>query len=153
MAKIKLPKKTSYISFVLALKSVGLVVTPEKMVKDLFENRKEYPHINKIDFFVEIDGKKLAIEIEGGAFSGGRHTRPVGFINDMLKYNAITAAGVKLLRFTPTMVNENPVFCANYVKLIATETITTKQISDFTAKFKILPKKKSFKTKYKKNDS
>jgi hypothetical protein len=26
------------------------------------------------------------IEIEGGVFSGGRHTRPTGFVNDSEKY-------------------------------------------------------------------
>jgi len=44
---------------------------------------------------------KLAIEIEGGARTGGRHTRGQGFIDDMEKYNAMTELGWRLLRFIP----------------------------------------------------
>jgi very-short-patch-repair endonuclease len=45
--------------------------------------------------------KKIAIEVEGGAYSKGRHTRGSGFIKDMEKYNALTVLGWKLLRYTP----------------------------------------------------
>lgn len=43
----------------------------------------------------------IAIEVEGGAWKNGRHTRGEGFIADMEKYNEITIHGFKLLRFTP----------------------------------------------------
>ncbi len=46
----------------------------------------------------------LAIEVEGGAWTKGRHTRGGGFIKDMEKYNAIEMAGYTLLRFTPTQI-------------------------------------------------
>lgn len=49
---------------------------------------------------------KIAVEIEGGAFSQGRHTRGVGFIKDMEKYNNATLLGYKLLRFTPDQKNK-----------------------------------------------
>jgi len=45
--------------------------------------------------------QKLIIEIEGGAFTKGRHTRGKGYINDMEKYNAMTVLGYRLLRYTP----------------------------------------------------
>ena len=45
--------------------------------------------------------KKIAIEEEGGAWSGGRHTRGQGFINDMEKYNRATIEGWRILRYTP----------------------------------------------------
>ena len=48
---------------------------------------------------------KLAIEIEGGAFTRGRHTRPMGFIKDMEKYNALTMAGWALLRYLPNKID------------------------------------------------
>lgn len=47
---------------------------------------------------------KIAIEIEGGAFTGGRHTRGKGFIADMEKYNNATLLGWSLLRFTPSQM-------------------------------------------------
>ena len=43
----------------------------------------------------------LAIEQEGGVFSGGRHTRAVGYIGDMEKYSAAAAQGWIVLRFLP----------------------------------------------------
>jgi very-short-patch-repair endonuclease len=46
----------------------------------------------------------LAVEIEGGAWTGGRHTRGAGFISDMEKYNAAVLRGWRLLRFTPSQV-------------------------------------------------
>lgn len=46
----------------------------------------------KIDFYLPEYG--IAIEIEGGAWTRGRHTRGKGFINDMEKYNEISIAGL-----------------------------------------------------------
>lgn len=58
-----------------------------------------YPTRNwKVDFaFVDL---KIAIEIEGGVFSGGRHVRGVGFTKDCEKYNELSLMGWCLLRFT-----------------------------------------------------
>jgi len=50
-------------------------------------------------------GINLAIEIEGGAYTRGRHTRGAGFIADMEKYNALTEAGWALLRYPPNRVD------------------------------------------------
>lgn len=44
---------------------------------------------------------KIAIEIEGGVYANGRHTRASGFIKDMEKYNNATALGWRLIRVTP----------------------------------------------------
>ena len=46
----------------------------------------------------------IAIEVEGGVWSFGRHTRGTGFLNDIEKYNAATLAGWALLRCTPDMI-------------------------------------------------
>lgn len=46
---------------------------------------------------------KIAVEIEGGVWTAGRHVRGSGFLGDCEKYN--TACGLfdwTLLRFTPT---------------------------------------------------
>lgn len=43
----------------------------------------------------------LAIEVEGGIWTGGRHTNSVGFLKDMEKYNELTCLGWRLVRVTP----------------------------------------------------
>jgi very-short-patch-repair endonuclease len=43
----------------------------------------------------------LIVEVEGGVFSGGRHTRGLGFTKDCEKYNFATLAGYSVLRVTP----------------------------------------------------
>lgn len=53
---------------------------------------------------------KVAVEIEGGVWSGGRHTRAAGFIKDCEKYNAAVLMGWRVLRF-PTPALDNPELC------------------------------------------
>jgi very-short-patch-repair endonuclease len=53
--------------------------------------------------------RKIAVEIEGGVFTQGRHTRGKGFSGDMEKYNAAVLLGWKLLRYTPNHVNFNEI--------------------------------------------
>jgi hypothetical protein len=51
--------------------------------------------------------KKLAVEIEGAVWTGGRHTRGSGFVGDMEKYNELAAMGWRLLRFLPHRTNRS----------------------------------------------
>lgn len=44
---------------------------------------------------------KIALEVEGGVWTGGRHTSPTGFLGDMEKYNTATLLGWRVLRATP----------------------------------------------------
>jgi len=44
--------------------------------------------------------KKVAVEIDGGIWSGGRHTRGRGFIGDCDKINRAQILGWVVLRFT-----------------------------------------------------
>lgn len=46
----------------------------------------------------------IAIEIEGGIYAGGRHTRGSGFAEDVRKYNSATLNGWHLIRLTGEMV-------------------------------------------------
>lgn len=48
---------------------------------------------------------KLALEVEGGIWTNGRHTRGSGFIKDMEKYNEAALYGYHLLRVTPDQIN------------------------------------------------
>lgn len=58
----------------------------------------------RFDFAIESDFHRVAIEIEGAAFTSGRHTRGAGFVGDMEKYNEAAFYGWKVLRFTPRQV-------------------------------------------------
>jgi hypothetical protein len=43
----------------------------------------------------------VALEVEGGVWTRGRHTRGAGFLKDIEKYNAAAVLGWRLLRVTP----------------------------------------------------
>lgn len=43
----------------------------------------------------------IALEIEGGVWTQGRHTRGSGFVKDMEKYNRAAVLGWRVLRTTP----------------------------------------------------
>ena len=45
---------------------------------------------------------KVAVEVEGGLYNGGRHFRPEGFLRDMEKYNEAAACGWLLIRVLPS---------------------------------------------------
>lgn len=66
-------------------------LTPEYRFDPIRKWRFDYANIEHM----------VAIEIEGGAWTNGRHTRGNGFINDMEKYNAAIMQGWRILRYTP----------------------------------------------------
>jgi very-short-patch-repair endonuclease len=57
----------------------------------------------------------VAIEIEGGTWVNGRHTRGSGFEADCEKYNAAAILGWRVLRFTTTMLARDPIGCLTTV--------------------------------------
>ena len=65
-------------------------------------------------FDYAIPAARVAVEVEGGVFTGGRHTTGAGFTADLEKYNTAESMGWHVLRITPD------VLCApNTIKLIA----------------------------------
>lgn len=46
----------------------------------------------------------LVVEVEGGVFTRGRHTRGSGFVRDAEKYNALALAGFTVLRVAPPQI-------------------------------------------------
>lgn len=53
--------------------------------------------------------QRVAIELEGGVHSRGRHTRGKGFIADCDKYNAAAELGWTVLRYTSEHLKRSPV--------------------------------------------
>ena len=48
----------------------------------------------------------VCMEVEGGSWVGGRHNRPKGFEDDILKYNEAAIEGWLLVRATTGMVKD-----------------------------------------------
>lgn len=57
---------------------------------------------------------KVLVEIDGGAWTQGRHTRGAGFIEDQRKLNAATLLGFTVLRYTPDRLGE----CINDLRIL-----------------------------------
>lgn len=57
----------------------------------------------RVDFC--FPSEKLAIEIEGGIWTNGRHNRASGYVKDLEKYNTLARMGFVILRYTPAMVH------------------------------------------------
>lgn len=57
--------------------------------------------VRKWRFDYAFPSHKIALEVEGGVHTGGRHIRPRGFLNDMEKYNTASVMGWRVLRTTP----------------------------------------------------
>jgi len=53
--------------------------------------------------------QKVAVEMEGGIWSRGRHVRGAGFARDCEKYNLATSLSWDVFRLTGDMLEQNPV--------------------------------------------
>ncbi len=53
---------------------------------------------------------KVALEVEGGVWTQGRHNRPKGFLADISKYNLAGLLGWRVFRTTPTDMKSGKVF-------------------------------------------
>ena len=45
--------------------------------------------------------QRVALEVEGGVWTRGRHTRGTGYVKDLEKYSEAAAQGWRLIRVTP----------------------------------------------------
>jgi very-short-patch-repair endonuclease len=61
--------------------------------------------IRRWRFDFAFEDVKLAIEINGGVFTFGRHTRGAGFSKDMEKLNAAQELGWVVLQYTPSKID------------------------------------------------
>lgn len=49
---------------------------------------------------------KVVVEVQGGAFVAGRHSRGMGQVKDFEKLNLLTLAGYRVLQITPRQVQD-----------------------------------------------
>jgi len=75
-----------------------------RVLKISFEQEYKFHPKRKWRADFHIVGKKILVEVEGGVWSGGRHTRGKGYIGDMEKYNAAVVMGYQVLRFSTEQV-------------------------------------------------
>jgi very-short-patch-repair endonuclease len=109
---------------------------------------KKFLIINNIDFiqeFCPIPNRKfradfylkkynVLIEIEGGIWNQGRHTRGFGYANDVRKYNDYMLAGYRLIRFTSDdfmAITKYDYYIKDYIKTTI-EKITGETIANRT---------------------
>lgn len=65
------------------------------------EKEYKFHPVRKWRFDYAIPAIEMAIEVEGGVWTGGRHTSSRGFLGDMEKYNEAALSGWCLVRTTP----------------------------------------------------
>jgi hypothetical protein len=53
----------------------------------------------------------VALEIEGGVYTGGRHVRGAGYEQDLDKYNEAALRGWKVIRFSLSQILKKPTLC------------------------------------------
>jgi very-short-patch-repair endonuclease len=70
------------------------------------EREYKFHHSRRWRFDFAWPGLRLVVEVEGGTWARGRHTRGAGFERDCEKYNAAALLGWRVLRFTTTMVED-----------------------------------------------
>jgi len=88
------------------VESVGesLLATQLKALKIEFEREFKFHHKRKWKADFHITGKHILVEVEGGIWSGGRHTRAKGYLGDLEKYNTATMMGYQVIRFSTEQV-------------------------------------------------
>jgi very-short-patch-repair endonuclease len=79
---------------------------------DIPQPKKEHQFLStrKFRFDYAWIEQKIALEVEGGVWIQGRHTRGAGFVKDMEKYNLACVAGWKVLRFTPQQLRKKETY-------------------------------------------
>ena len=80
------------------------LATQLKALKIEFEQEFYFHPKRKWRADFHLVGKKILVEVEGGIWSGGRHTRGKGYIGDMDKYNSATMMGYQVIRFSTEQV-------------------------------------------------
>lgn len=79
-------------------------------------NLSEKPRQFKFDF--AIIPLKIALEIEGGIYTLGRHIRPLGFLNDCIKYNLAATCGWTVYRLPTCFFEGKSKYYQNLIEVL-----------------------------------
>ena len=86
--------KRSYLEIELGLQIMAKKFKDKETLEYVFHPKRKW----RFDFaFID---KKIAVEIDGGIWNSGRHSRGRGIISDCDKYNSAIELGWRILRFT-----------------------------------------------------
>ena len=61
-------------------------------------------------FDAALPQERVAVEMDGGAWIQGRHTRGAGFIRDLEKLNLAVLLGWRVLRYTPQQIEDGTAY-------------------------------------------
>lgn len=84
-------------------------IDPEKVFRALLKQERIHPPVSEFVFALPRKWRfdyawpdsHVALEVEGGIWTGGRHTRGAGFLKDIEKYNRAAELGWLVLRTSP----------------------------------------------------
>jgi very-short-patch-repair endonuclease len=69
-----------------------------------FHSSRKWRADFRLAYVADYDDAPVLIEIDGGSWVAGRHTRGSGFEKDAEKLNAAAELGYRVLRYTPRMI-------------------------------------------------
>lgn len=95
MNRIKYDSKLLKLALEQSLKDAGI----EYVTEYRFDKKRRW----RFDYCMP--NLRIAIELEGGIYSLGRHTRGKGYENDREKYNSATMQGWRVMCVTYGMIN------------------------------------------------
>lgn len=98
---IKKQKKSRQTGNSAQIRDVFTVICKTDLGVECVKEYKFHPE-RKWRFDYAVPEYRIALEVEGGVWTSGRHTRPQGFIGDIEKYNTATLMGWRVFRTTPT---------------------------------------------------
>ena len=111
---IKIAKKSRQAAKKTQIRDVFTVICKTDLGVECIKEYKFHPK-RRWRFDYAIPEHKIALEVEGGVWTQGRHTRPQGFLGDVEKYNTATLMGWRVFRTTP-----KELYCTATVKLLKT---------------------------------
>lgn len=99
---VKRKKRTQCVK----VESIGEITLAHqlRLLKINFEQEFKFHPKRKWRADFHLVEKMILIEVEGGIWSNGRHTRGKGYLGDLEKYNVATMLGYQVLRFSTEQV-------------------------------------------------